>query len=114
MMGRSPQEVFAHHGQALGSEDLDAIVSDYAEDAVILTSAGVSRGREEIRSLFAGLLSDIPQATWDLKTTLFEDDAMYLEWAAAGGGNRVDDGVDTFLFEDGLIRLQTVHYTLQS
>jgi hypothetical protein len=33
---------------------------------------------------------------------------------AEGGGNRIDDGIDTFVFRDGLIRVQTVRYTLQS
>ena len=53
-MTRTPQEVFAHHGQAFAAEDLDEIVADFA-----------------------------------------------------------DDGVDTFIFRDGLIQAQTVHYTLQ-
>jgi hypothetical protein len=90
---RSPQEVFGHHAQALGDEDLDEIVADYSDDA--------------------GLLSEIPQATWDLKTTIFEDDILFLEWGAEGGGNRIEDGIDTFVFRDGLIRVQTVRYTLQ-
>jgi hypothetical protein len=29
------------------------------------------------------------------------------------GGNRIQDAVDTFVFRDGLIRVQTVRYTLQ-
>ncbi|HEV7756979.1 MAG TPA: nuclear transport factor 2 family protein [Mycobacteriales bacterium] len=113
-MARSPQEVFAHHGEALGTEDLDAIVSDYAEDAVVMTSEGVVRGRDGIREMFARLLAVVPQAAWDLRTTVFEGDVLFLEWAAAGGGNRIEDGVDTFLFDDGLIRVQTVHLTVQS
>jgi hypothetical protein len=32
---------------------------------------------------------------------------------AEGGGNRVEDGIDTFVFRDGMIRVQTVRYTLQ-
>jgi hypothetical protein len=35
------------------------------------------------------------------------------EWGAEGGGNRIEDGIDTFVFRDGLIRVQTVRYTLQ-
>ena len=65
---RSPQEVFGHHGQALGAEDLDEIVADYSDDAVLITPEGVQRGK---------------------------------------------DGIDTFVFRDGLIRVQTVRYTLQ-
>ena len=110
---RSPQEVFNHHAQALGAEDLDEIVADYSDDAIFITPAGVVRGKADIRQAFAKLLSEIPQATWDLKTTIFEDDILFLEWGAEGGGNRVEDGIDTFVFRDGLIRVQTGRYTLQ-
>jgi hypothetical protein len=110
---RSPQEVFNHHVQALGAEDLDEIVADFSDDAIFITPAGVLRGKDSIRQAFAGVLSQLPQATWDLKTILFEDDILFLEFGAEGGGNRIDDGVDTFVFRDGLIRVQTVRYTLQ-
>jgi ketosteroid isomerase-like protein len=65
---RSPQEVFGHHAQALGAEDLEEIVADYSDDAIFITPAGVLRGK---------------------------------------------DGIDTFVFRDGLIRVQTLRYTLQ-
>jgi hypothetical protein len=110
---RSPQEVFNHHVQALGAEDLDEIVADFSDDAMLISPAGVLRGKDSIRQAFAGVLSEIPQATWDLKTTIFEDDILFLEWGAEGGGNRIEDGIDTFVFRDGLIRVQTVRYTLE-
>ena len=65
-----------------------------------------------MRENFTQLLADLPQATWDIKNTVYEGDAMLLEWGAEGDGNRVDDGVDTFIFRDGLIRLQTIRATL--
>ncbi len=110
---RSPQEVFDHHAQALGAEDLDEIVADYSDDAIFITRAGVLRGKDGIRQAFVKLLSEVPQAAWDIKTTIYEDDVMFLEWGAEGGGNRIEDGIDTFVFRDGLIRVQTVRYTLQ-
>jgi predicted SnoaL-like aldol condensation-catalyzing enzyme len=110
---RSPQEVFGHHAQALGAEDLEEIVADYSDDAIFITPAGVLRGKDGIRQAFTKLLGEIPQATWDLKTTIYEDDILFLEWDAEGGGNRIQDAVDTFVFRDGLIRVQTVRYTLQ-
>jgi hypothetical protein len=48
----------------------------------------------------------------DIKTTVYEGDVLLLEVGAEGGGNRVEDGVDTFVFRGGLIRVQTVRYTL--
>jgi hypothetical protein len=110
-MTRTPEEVFAHHGKALGVGDLDEIVVDYADDSVLITPAGVSRGKDGIRNAFASLLDDLPNAAWDLKTQIFEGDVLFLEWTADSAVNRVDDGVDTFVFRDGMIRAQTVRYT---
>jgi hypothetical protein len=59
------------------------------------------------------VLSDVPQAKWVLET-VSADDILYLEWKAAGGGRHVDDGVDTFVFADGQIRVQTVLCTVRS
>lgn len=43
---------------------------------------------------------------------LFEQDILLLEWAAESANAKADDGIDTFVFRDGLIRVQTVRYTL--
>ena len=45
-MTRTPEEVFRHHVQALGAGDLDEIVADYADDAVLITPGGVQRGKD--------------------------------------------------------------------
>jgi ketosteroid isomerase-like protein len=71
---RSSQEVFGHHAQALGAEDPEEIVADYRDDANFITPAGVQRGKEGIRQAFTKPLSEVLQATWDIKTTIYEDD----------------------------------------
>jgi ketosteroid isomerase-like protein len=88
---RSPQEVFGHHAQALGAEDLDEIVADYSDDAVFITPAGVQRGKDGIRQAFSKLLGEVPQAAWDIKTTIYEGDILFLEWVpkAAATGSRM-------------------------
>lgn len=113
-MTRTPEEVLAHHAQALGVGDLDEIVADYADDAVFISPSGVLRGKEGVRAAFTQLLDDVPQADWELKTQLFEGDVLFLEWAADSAKTRVDDGIDTFVFGDGLIQVQTVRYTVQA
>lgn len=111
-MTRTPQEVFAHHGEALMAEDLDGIVSDYADDAVFITPEGVRRGKEGVREGFVKLLGDLPGAEWELPTQLFEGDVLLLEWKAESQKTKAEDGIDTFVFKDGLIRVQTVRYTV--
>jgi uncharacterized protein (TIGR02246 family) len=113
MATRTPQQVFQHHAQALGAGDLEGIIADYSDDAVFISPAGILRGKKGIREAFTKLLADVPNAKWDLKTQLYEGDILFLEWAADSRAARVTDGLDTFVFRDGLIRVQTVRYTLQ-
>ncbi len=108
---RTPEEVFTHHVQAAGAEDLDSILMDYADTSILISSAGVLRGKDAIRSFFADLIQALPQARWGLKT-IYAGSALFLEWTADSARANVSDGVDTFLFQDGVIRLQTVHGTI--
>lgn len=108
---RTPDEVFAHHGASLGAEDLDEIISDYADDAIIISQDEVYRGKDGARAVFTQLLGEIPQADWELDT-VFVDDVLYLEWKANSADSHIEDGIDTFIFDDGKIRVQTIRYTV--
>jgi ketosteroid isomerase-like protein len=109
---RTPQEVFQHHAEVLIAGDIEGIVSDYTDDAVFITPAGVLRGKDGVRQGFVKLLEDVPSADWDVPTQVFEGDVLFIEWSADSEKTRVEDGIDTFVFRDGLIRVQTVRYTL--
>ncbi len=112
-MARTPQEIFEHHGRAVSAGDLDALVADYAEDAVVITAQGVVRGRPAIREAFTGMLGQIPDATLDVSTQVYADDVLLVEWSAVGSTARITEGADTFVFRDGEIRVQTVRYKLE-
>ena len=112
-MARTPEEVLSHHAQALGAGDLDEIVADYTDDAVFITPAGAKRGKDGVREGFTQLLADVPNADWTLPTQIYDDDVLFLEWTATSAATKVEDGIDTFIFRNGQIRLQTVRYTLQ-
>jgi ketosteroid isomerase-like protein len=112
-MARTPQEVFAHHAEVLIGGDLDGIVSDYADDAVFITPSGTKRGKDGVRQAFTELLGDVPNAEWSVPTQIFEGDVLFIEWSAEAEKTRVEDGIDTFVFRDGEIVVQTVRYTLQ-
>jgi ketosteroid isomerase-like protein len=109
---RTPQEIFQHHAEVLIAGDLEGIVSDYADDAVFITPAGALHGKDGVREGFTKLLADVPSADWAVPTQIYEGDVLFIEWSADSASTRVEDGIDTFVFRDGLIRVQTVRYTL--
>jgi ketosteroid isomerase-like protein len=112
-MPRTPQEIFAHHASALMAGDVDEIVADYTDDAVFITPDGVLSGKDGVRDGFTRLLAALPEATWDVPTQLFAGDVLFIEWSAVSKAGRVTDGIDTFVFTDDGIRVQTVRYTLE-
>jgi ketosteroid isomerase-like protein len=111
-VARTPEEVFQHHAEVLAAGDLDGIVEDYADDAVFITPDGTLKGKDGVREGFTKLLGDLPSANWEIPTATFEGDILFLEWKAESEATKADDGIDTFVFRDGLIRAQTVRYTL--
>ena len=110
MQARTPEEIFGHHAAALMKGDIDEIVADYTEDAVFVTAERVLRGKAGVREAFETLLGLVPDAAWDVPVTVYVDDLLLIEWSATSARNDITDGVDTFVFRDGLIRAQTVRY----
>ena len=108
---RTPEEVFGHHAQTLMAEDLDGILMDYVETSIHVSPSGILHGKNAIRGFFADLLGSLPQAKWDVKT-IYVENILFLEWTADSAKARVSDGVDTFIFKDGMIQVQTVRATI--
>lgn len=108
---RTPEETFGHHAQTLMAEDLDGILADYTDTSYLVSPSGVLHGKNAIRGFFADVLKALPQAEWDVKTTYIED-ILFLEWTADSKPASVSDGVDTFIFKDGMIYIQTVRATI--
>lgn len=111
-MSDTPQDVFQRHVAAVLAGDLDAIASDYSPDALVLTPTGQYRGVEQIRALYAEMSQALPRLALEARVTVFADDALLLHWTADSALHRVPDGVDTFVFRDGSIHLQTISCTM--
>jgi ketosteroid isomerase-like protein len=103
---RSPREVFAHHLGAF-AEGLDALVSDYSEDASICLKDQTITGLDGIRAFFDAFLKGIQPGFWesfDIVRQEVNGDVAYLVWAAAPF---VTLATDTMLIRDGKIHVQT-------
>lgn len=88
--------------------DMDGIVGDYADDAVFITPAGIKRGKEGAREGFTQLLNELPNAKWEVPTTICEGDLLFIKWNRCWLDPR---GGWCGLFREGEIR-QTVRYAL--
>jgi predicted SnoaL-like aldol condensation-catalyzing enzyme len=112
-MTRTPQETLAAHWDALASGDIRHLLADYAEDATILTGQGVLQGHAGIQVFYTNALQSLPGAQFAVTRATYSDDAALVYWRAQSGKGRIDDGIDTFQFEQGKIRLHSVHFTVE-
>jgi len=125
-MARSPQEIFDHHLQALLARDVDELLVDYTDESELITAAGVARGSTGIRAAFSQLSAALADATFEIKSQTYSGNVLLLEWTLDAPGPRGGpsvtsppsslaeppgfhvDGVDTFLFDEDSIRVQTI------
>ena len=110
-MARSTEEVFQHHDQALSNGDFPALMSDYADDAVLMTMEGAVVGKAAIQEWFIQALSSMPNTTVTATGHRVHGDYILLTWTATSDVATVPNGVDTFVISDDKIRLQTVWFT---
>ncbi|BBY33436.1 polyketide cyclase [Mycolicibacter minnesotensis] len=106
-MARSPQEIFDHHLKALLAGDVEELLVDYTDESELITAAGVARGLAGIRAAFSQLSAALADAEFAIKSQTHSGDVLLLEWTLDAAGFGVD-GVDTFLFGDDSIRVQTI------
>jgi len=112
-MTRSPQEILSDHLAAVEHGDVATIVEDYREDAVLLTSQGALEGRSGVEMFYTQALAMLPQPKFAIDSAIYAGDALLFRWTLISPAGRVNDGVDTFVFADGAIRLQTMAFTVQ-
>ena len=104
---RSTNDVLAHHVEALVAKDVDGVVSDYRDDAVIFSPDGVIEGKAAITEFFTGfvqLLTPEFMAGFEMLRQDVRGDTAYQTWKS---GSAVPLGTDTLVVRDGLIAVQT-------
>jgi ketosteroid isomerase-like protein len=111
-MARTAQEILQHHGASIGAGDLEGILADYPDDAVLITPQGTFTGTAGARDAWLLLLGDLPNPRIQVTSLVTEGDLVLMKWTADTDNGRVEDGIDTMVLSPDGIRLQTVHYTL--
>lgn len=107
-MSRTPDEVLNHHMAALSSGDIDAIMEDYADNAVLIMQNGVVSGTQELTKHFS---TPSKILTADTKLEILYKKCIgniaFLVWKAQNDNFNVPIASDTFVIENGKILSQT-------
>lgn len=110
---RSAQQVFEDHLrlrlQGRLEEDL---ARNYAADVILLTVNSNDCGHDALRNSARRLRDQLPGAKFELIKKQVRERYALLIWRASSERFDAADGADTFFIQDGLIRLQTIHYRL--
>lgn len=107
-----PEAVVRRHIAAFERGDLDAVLHDYAEDAVVQTHNGTIRGRGALRELFESTLQLLPPGTEIMIDTFsVAGDVVLVTWHADTDDFSVALAADTHVVRGGKIiaRTSAVH-----
>jgi ketosteroid isomerase-like protein len=105
------REVFDRHLSHQLDRDLDAILTDYAPDAIVVGPVGIGSGHDHIRASYEQVLPLL--GALDLTLVQVQGEVVYVNFRARSGGRDDLVGTDTFVIRDGLIRVHTFYATTE-
>lgn len=101
-------EVWQHHIDAWVQRDLDAIVSDYTDESLMIVNNRIYRGQDEIRKVFEHLFVLFDEGSNRIDPAILDGRIIYITWFFTPTGDHEYFGTDTFVVEDGKIVVQTI------
>jgi hypothetical protein len=111
-MTRTPEEIFSDHFEALSKKDVPLILQDFARDATVISPQGPLQGLAGVEAFYTQALAGLPDIDFTIVSKVFGADALQVRWTGRASAGRVDDGVDTFVFAEGKIALQSTWFTI--
>lgn len=105
----STADVLDRHLSCFAAGNLDGIMADYREDAVLFLPGRVLRGLAAIRAHFVTMFAEFakPGASFAMLHQAIEGDYAYIVWTAETADNRYEYATDTFVVSNGRIVAQT-------
>ncbi len=105
----TPAQIVQRHMQFAAAGDVDSMLGDYADDAVVLTAGSALQGKAAIRGVFANMLKN-PAARTAMKPTKVWDEGGvgFVTWEQNAGTPAAVKGGDSFVVRNGKIEVQAV------
>ncbi|NVK52856.1 MAG: nuclear transport factor 2 family protein [Flavobacteriaceae bacterium] len=103
------KDIVIHHMDSFYDNDIDALMSDYTEESIIMTLEQTFKGLKEIRLFITEFITYFPKG----KTILVldklsvENDLGYVVWHAHTPNIKISLGSGTFILKNGKILKQT-------
>lgn len=107
-MAQTTNEVWTHHIEAWQARSLEAIVSDYNEDSVLILNNQVFKGTNAIKNVFTQLFGIFDHGQNRIDTPVRPGRIVYITWHFTPTGESEFFGTDTFIIEQGKIAVQTI------
>jgi len=102
------EAIVRNHLQAfVEQKGIDAILSDYDDNARFHSEAKTYQGKQEIGDFFKSFIASLPAGAterFSLRTLRVDGELAYITWSA---GREIPLGTDTFVVRDGKIVAQT-------
>ncbi|HUU48547.1 MAG TPA: nuclear transport factor 2 family protein [Nitrosopumilaceae archaeon] len=102
-------EILDRQNELLVKGDVEELMKDFSEDAILFTPDGVLEGANNIKKFYTDVTANILPPGSDFKLTKQEvrGEIAYIVWSAESEKYRFPLGTDTFVFKDGKIVAQT-------
>ncbi len=104
------EDVLTHNIEAFMARDLDGVMADYADGAILITPDGSNVGKEAIRSVIAEAFTYGDQSEAPLTVTNVHSvgSLAYIMWDWAMPDGSVMQGSNTYVIEGGKITQESV------
>jgi ketosteroid isomerase-like protein len=101
--------IVMRHLQSFQRNDLEAVVSDYTNESVLITQDATYTGPKEIKDFFAGFMVHFPtqKSSFEIDKLVANGGLVYIVWHANTPSLDVSLGTDTFVIKDDKIHQQT-------
>jgi hypothetical protein len=102
--------IMDHQTTAFVAGSADDVLTDFADDAVLILPDGVHRGRAAIHAAYSSLFSGLfKPGTYEftMDAEHIEGEIAYIAWRASCATAEIPLGTDTFIVRNGKIVAQT-------
>jgi ketosteroid isomerase-like protein len=110
-------DTFNRHVASFQRADIDGVISDFADDAILITPEGIFEGKDRIRSVYEALFNEFGNMAagdspgFELEDMHTQGNLLFITWHAVSRNHEYPFGTDTFVIDDNLIRRQTIAYS---